>query len=199
MEATLYHGRKEASAQGCLLPDGDQSPEGWTSRDKFAAVVETASLSKAELGEYGRRRGLYPEQIRAWRAACEQANDWDREQQRRLKESQQTDQKRLREMERELQHKEQALAEAAALLSARRLRSLEAAREWTLAFVRGYNREHRNSAIRYVTPDQRHVGDDRTILAARKRVYQAAEARHPERWTDSTRTWAPSARCGLIR
>jgi hypothetical protein len=70
LEATLYHGRKEASAQGCLLPDGDQSPEGWTSRDKFAAVVETASLSKAELGEYGRRRGLYPEQIRAWRAAC---------------------------------------------------------------------------------------------------------------------------------
>jgi transposase-like protein len=37
-EATLYHGRKEARRQGRLLPDGDQSPEGWTSRDKFAAV-----------------------------------------------------------------------------------------------------------------------------------------------------------------
>jgi hypothetical protein len=81
-----------------------------------------------------------------------------------LKESQQTDQKRSRELERELQRKD---------------------------FVRGYNREHRHSAIRYVTPAQRHVGDDRTILAARKRVYQAAEARHPERWTGSTRIWAP--------
>jgi transposase-like protein len=80
-EATLYHGRKEARRQGRLLPDGEQGPEGWTSRDKFAAVVETASLSQAELGEYGRRRGLYPEQIRAWRAACEQANDRDRGQQ----------------------------------------------------------------------------------------------------------------------
>lgn len=65
--------------------------------------------------------------------------------------------------------------------------------------VRAYNREHRHSAIRYVTPAQRHVGDDRTILAARKRVYQVAKARHLERWTDSTRTWDPSARCGLFR
>jgi transposase-like protein len=83
-------------------------------------VVETASLSEAELGEYCRGRGLYPEQIRAWRLACEQANDGDREQQRRLRGSQQTDQKRLRELERELQRKEKALAETAALLVLRK-------------------------------------------------------------------------------
>ena len=74
-EATLYNWRKEARRQGRLLPDGDQGPEGWTSRDKFAAVLETAALSAAELGEYCRKRGVYPEQIRAWRAACEQANE----------------------------------------------------------------------------------------------------------------------------
>ncbi len=119
-EATLYNWRKEARAQGRLLPDGDQTPEGWTSRDKFAAVLESAALSEAELGEYCRKRGLYPEQIRTWRAACEQANDWDREQQRQLKASQQADQKRLRELERELQRKEKALAEAAALLVLRK-------------------------------------------------------------------------------
>ncbi len=119
-EATLYNWRKEARAQGRLLPDGDRRPEGWTSQDKFAAVLESAALSEAELGEYCRKRGLYPEQIRAWRAACEQANDWDREQQRQLKASQQADQKRLRELERELQRKEKALAEAAALLVLRK-------------------------------------------------------------------------------
>ncbi len=97
------------------MPNGDQSPEGGTPQDKVAAVLETAVLSEAELGEYCRRRGLSPEQIRAWRAACEQANDWDREQQLPLKASQQADQKRLRELERELQRKEKALAEAAAL------------------------------------------------------------------------------------
>lgn len=74
-EATQYHWRKEARAQGRLLPAGDQTPEGWTSRDKFAAVLAMAALSEAEVGEYCRRRGLHPEQIRAWRAACEQAND----------------------------------------------------------------------------------------------------------------------------
>jgi transposase-like protein len=115
-EGTLYLWRKEARSQGRLLPDGDQGPEGWTARDKFAAVLETAALNEAELGEYCRQRGLYPEQIRAWRAACEQANDWDREQQRRSRETQQADQKRLRDLERELRRKEQALAEAAALL-----------------------------------------------------------------------------------
>lgn len=119
-EATLYLWRKEARSQGRLLPDGAQGPEGWSSRDKFAAVLETAALSEAEVAEYCRQRGLYPEQIRAWRAACEQANDWEREQQQRSREAQQADQKRVRELERELQRKEKALAETAALLVLRK-------------------------------------------------------------------------------
>jgi transposase-like protein len=41
--ATIYKWRKEARAEGRCLPDaGDQGVEGWSSRDKFAAVVETA-------------------------------------------------------------------------------------------------------------------------------------------------------------
>jgi hypothetical protein len=63
---------------------------------------------------------LYPEQIQAWRAACEQANDWDRAQQRQLKASRESDQQRVRELERELRRKEKALAEAAALLVLRK-------------------------------------------------------------------------------
>lgn len=119
-EPTLYQWRTEARRQGVLLPDKDQTPEGWTSRDKFAAVVETAALNEAELGSYCRQRGLYPEQIQAWRLACEQANDWDRAQQRQLKVSREADQQRVRELERELRRKEKALAEAAALLVLRK-------------------------------------------------------------------------------
>lgn len=119
-EPTLYQWRTEARRHGVLLPDAEQSPEGWTSRDKFAAVLETAALNEAELGAYCRQRGLYPEQIQAWRAACEQANDWDRTQQRQLKASREADQQRLRELERELRRKEKALAEAAALLVLRK-------------------------------------------------------------------------------
>lgn len=119
-EATLYNWRKEARNAGRLLPDGDATPEGWTSRDKFAAVMETAALNEVELAEYCRKRGLYREQIRAWRGACEQANDWDVEQRRRQKELSQSDKKRLRDLERELKRKEKALAETAALLVLRK-------------------------------------------------------------------------------
>jgi hypothetical protein len=67
-----------ARGWGQLLPDADAGPGGWSSRDKFAAVLKTAALNEADLAEYCRKRGLFPEQIKAWRVACEQANDWDR-------------------------------------------------------------------------------------------------------------------------
>jgi transposase-like protein len=115
-EATLYNWRKAARAEGRLLLDGDQTPAGWTAVDKFAAVVETAALNEAELSTWCWERGLYPEQIRQWRQACEQANDWDRTQNERLRQARKTDQQRLKELERELRKKEKALAETAALL-----------------------------------------------------------------------------------
>ena len=62
-EATLFCWRAEARNKGQLLPDADASPEGWSSRDKFAAVLETAALNEADLAEYCRKRGLYPAQI----------------------------------------------------------------------------------------------------------------------------------------
>ena len=119
-EATLYNWRKAARAEGRLLPDGDTTPAGWCASDKFAAVVETAALNEAQLSAYCRERGLYPEQIREWRAACEQANDWDRRQNRRLRETRRADQQRIKDLERELRKKEKALAETAALLVLRK-------------------------------------------------------------------------------
>lgn len=74
-EGTLYNWRKSARAAGRLMLDGDRTPSGWCSADKFAAVVETASMNEAEMSAYCRERGLYAEQVREWRAACEQAND----------------------------------------------------------------------------------------------------------------------------
>ncbi len=119
-EATLYNWRKAARAEGRLLPDGETTPAGWCSADKFAAVVETAALNEAELSAYCRERGLYPEQVQQWREACERANDWDRTQHRRLKEVRREDERRLQALERELREKEKALAETAALLVLRK-------------------------------------------------------------------------------
>ena len=68
--------------------------------------------------------------------------------------------------------------------------SIESARAWVYEFVAWYNHEHRHSAIKYVTPAQRHAGLDAELLEQRKAVYEAAKAAHPERWSGSTRNWA---------
>ena len=119
-EATLYNWRNKARKQGLLLPDSDTVPSGWTARDKFAAVLESGSLNEQEKAEYCRRKGIYPEQLDQWRSACEAANDWDRQANEVLKNEQKSSQKRIKELEKELQRKEKALAETAALLVLRK-------------------------------------------------------------------------------
>jgi len=69
--------------------------------------------------------------------------------------------------------------------------SLEHARGWVARFVRWYNEVHRHSSIRFVTPAQRHNGDDLAILEQRQQVYERARSRHPERWTGQSRDWSP--------
>jgi putative transposase len=69
--------------------------------------------------------------------------------------------------------------------------NLQAARQWAARFVQWYNHEHRHGGIRYVTPAQRHAGQDRARLAARHAVYQDARQRNPQRWSGQTRNWTP--------
>ena len=68
---------------------------------------------------------------------------------------------------------------------------LEQAREWASSFVRWYNHDHRHSGIRYVSPAQRHAGEDRAVLQARDALYQRARAEAPRRWARHTRNWNP--------
>lgn len=74
---------------------------------------------------------------------------------------------------------------------ARGFPDLDGAREWASRFVHWYNLEHRHSGIRYVTPAQRHAGEDVAILAARHAIYQHARERQPARWSGNTRNWSP--------
>ena len=69
--------------------------------------------------------------------------------------------------------------------------SLQSARAWVLGFVHWYNHEHRHSAIRFVTPHQRHSGQEQVLLAQREALYCQARARHPRRWSGATRDWTP--------
>ena len=66
---------------------------------------------------------------------------------------------------------------------------LTAARDWVQFFVNWYNKEHLHSAIKFITPEQRHAGKDEDILAKRKEVYKQAKSRNPERWNGEIRNW----------
>jgi len=66
---------------------------------------------------------------------------------------------------------------------------LASARAWLISFVQWYNDEHLHSAIRFVTPNERHAGKDGDVLEARKQVYSRAKEKHPERWSSDIRNW----------
>jgi putative transposase len=63
------------------------------------------------------------------------------------------------------------------------------ARKWAQQIVYWYNEQHRHSKISFVTPSQRHAGQDQAILAKRKAVYEAEKTKKPYRWTGETRAW----------
>lgn len=68
--------------------------------------------------------------------------------------------------------------------------SLDVAREWVNKFVTWYNTIHLHSALRFITPEDRHLERDEKILAARHDVYVAAHQKRPERWAGATRNWS---------
>ncbi len=111
---TLYtwrtkHRRSQGQSTAGRAPAGQLS-----SAERFAVVLETAGLNEVELSEYCRRKGLYPDQISAWKDACQQANAGVSIKVDRARLTAQT--KKIKKLESELRRKDRALAEAAALL-----------------------------------------------------------------------------------
>ena len=103
----LRHGKQKNAATG--------KNNGLSSEDKFAIVLETATMNEHELSAYCREKGLYPQQIRDWKKQCQQANEAGagKVDKREL----QKQGKQIKGLEKELQQKEKALAETAALLT----------------------------------------------------------------------------------
>ena len=61
------------------------------------------------------------------------------------------------------------------------LKSSEETRVWVLSFTRWYNYEHKHSRLNFVTPHQRHTGEDKQVLAKRKQTMQQAKETNPIR------------------
>lgn len=67
--------------------------------------------------------------------------------------------------------------------------NVEQAQSWVDGFVFWYNTQHLHSSIRFVTPDDRHFGREEHILANRRKVYEKARRRNPNRWSKNIRNW----------
>ena len=112
---TLYNWRiKQQRRTEAVVTKTTAEPDRLSSQDKFHLVVESAALNEQELGEFCRRRSVFPEQLASWREACSGANEM-----RQGRKDSADDRKlahRNAELESELRRMEKALAEAAALL-----------------------------------------------------------------------------------
>ena len=71
--------------------------------------------------------------------------------------------------------------------------SKDEACEWVAAFVDWYNHRHHHSAIKFVTPHQRHSGSATAICQQRAVVYEAARLANPTRWSGAIRCWSQPA------
>jgi transposase len=114
--STLYSWQKQFNTSGLSVAKVSSSDK-WSSEEKFSVVLETATLSEVELNEYCRVKGLYSEQVKAWKQACIAVNTTAKSTKRaKVTPEQKSDKKRIKELEREVRRKDKALAETAALL-----------------------------------------------------------------------------------
>jgi transposase-like protein len=117
---TLYHWRNQARNQGEAVPGNKSLSDDWPAEARLAVVIETAALSAVEIATYCREKGLYVDQVSAWRQACLDGQVTAGQRRTEEREQSRVDKKRIRELERELLRKDKALAETAALLVLRK-------------------------------------------------------------------------------
>lgn len=115
-QSTLSRWLRRASTLGLVPSDKTASPPGSPARsapDKLRLLVAFEALPDAERGAWLRQQGLHEAEVAQWRQTLVDALDEPRSE-AAAKNAVQS--KRIRQLERELQRKEKALAEAAALL-----------------------------------------------------------------------------------
>ena len=119
-QGTLKKWRTETRNKGFAAPAGIHQSEQWSTRDKYLIVIETATLSEIELAGYCRKKGLYVEQVKTWQDNCIQANGGVAQELANSQRRERDKEKELKQVKKELQRKESALAETAALLVLRK-------------------------------------------------------------------------------
>ena len=89
-------------------------PNDWSVEDKLKFVLETASLPHEQIGSFLRSKGLHQTHLEQWRLQMLKGLQNNSPSKKVKKRN--SDSKRIRSLEKELNRKEKALAETAALL-----------------------------------------------------------------------------------
>ena len=98
-KSTIYQWVRTNNKKQKNNPINIRSKNNWTSQDKFHIVLETATLSEIELAEYCRKKGIYLEEIKAWKEQCVNANTACKEDSNELKTSLKDEQKKNKELQ----------------------------------------------------------------------------------------------------
>lgn len=88
----------------------------WTAEEKFQAVLKAASLSDEELGAFLRREGLHEATLEEWRAKVTEGATGALKAPHGKRSEKTPEARKIRELERDLNRKDKALAEVSALL-----------------------------------------------------------------------------------
>jgi transposase-like protein len=112
---TLYSWRKKAVEQGRLVINSSDNNK-WSNEVKLTIIIETSVMTQAEKAEYCRNKGIYLEQLEQWRVACLSGFNTTPALNAKQKSEQIQKDKQIKKLEKELNRKEKALAEVAALM-----------------------------------------------------------------------------------
>lgn len=111
--------RNELVESGLLSTESssENTTTDYSAEQRFFIVIETATMSERELAEYCRAKGLFVDDVKAWRALSIKAQNTtsalvSHKENKQLRE----ERRKVKALEKELARKEKALAETAALL-----------------------------------------------------------------------------------
>lgn len=103
-----------SSAEGSKKASTSRRPQDWAPEEKLEAIIEARSLSEEDKGAFLRRKGLHEAQLKEWCTIV--LAGLQKQPARPSPKTSAAEGRRIRELEKELERKDKALAEAAALL-----------------------------------------------------------------------------------
>lgn len=116
-EESIRRWRRQAQAEGRVIPT---AREKFSSAQKFQIVLETAALTEEETAIYARKKGFFLSELKQWRENCLQANNPSSPALSQIANALKEVRRKNKELEKDLNRKNKALAETSALLVLRK-------------------------------------------------------------------------------